>query len=63
MFHISFLLQQVLGSSPDPHLLDDLLVQAGSLILQFAPSGLGKRVTTLGRTGRGACQQDVLTQA
>lgn len=63
MFHISFLLQQVLGSGPDPHLLDDLLVQAGSLILQLAPSGLGKRVTTLGRRGRGARQQDTLKQA
>lgn len=54
--HISpappLLLQQVLGSGPDPHLLDDLLVQAGSLILQFAPSSLGKRVTTLRRGGK-----------
>lgn len=45
--HVGFLLEQVLGSSPHPHLFDDLLVQAGSLILQFAPSGLGERVATL----------------
>ncbi len=44
---VLFLLQQVFSSSPHPHLFDDLLVQTGSLILQFASSGLRKRVTTL----------------
>lgn len=44
---VLFLLQQVLSSSPHPHLFDDLLVQTGSLILQFGPSSLGERVTTL----------------
>lgn len=44
---VLFLLQQVLSSSPHPHLFDDLLVQTGSLILQFASSSLGERVTTL----------------
>lgn len=41
------LLEQVLRSSPHPHLFDDLLVQTGSCILQFAPSSLGKWVATL----------------
>lgn len=45
--HNGFLLEQVLGSGPHPHLFDDLLVQAGSLILQFAPASLGERVATL----------------
>lgn len=42
-----YLLQQVLGSGPHPHLFDDLLVQACTFVLQFAPSSLGKRVTAL----------------
>lgn len=66
MVHISSalppLLEQVLGSGADPHLFDDLLVQAGPLILQFAPSGLGKRVTTLRGRGRGRRQPDRLGQ-
>lgn len=41
------LLQQVLSSGPHPHLFDDLLVQTGSLVLQFAASSLGEGVTTL----------------
>lgn len=52
------LLEQVLGSSPHPHLFDDLLVQAGSLILQFAPASLGERVATLRQEdARTACQR------
>lgn len=41
------LLEQVLSSSPHPHLFDDLLVQTSSCVLQFAASSLGKRVATL----------------
>lgn len=41
------LLEQVLSSSPHPHLFDDLLVQTCSCVLQFAASSLGKRVATL----------------
>lgn len=42
-----FLLEQILSSSPHPHLLDDLLVETGSLILQFASSSLCEWVATL----------------
>lgn len=44
---VVFSLQQVLSASPHPHLFNDLFVQTGSLVLQFASSCLGERVTTL----------------
>lgn len=52
------LLEQVLSSGPHPHLFDDLLVQTGPGVLQFAASSLGKRVTTLSKEedGRTRCQ-------
>lgn len=42
-----FLLEQILSSSPHPHLFDDLLVKTGSCVLQFASSSLCERVATL----------------
>lgn len=56
------LLEQVLSSSSHPHLFDDLLVQTGSCVLQFAASSLGKRVATLlkKKDGRSNCQYRTL---
>lgn len=47
------LLEQVLSSGPHPHLLDDLLVQTGPGVLQFAASSLGKWVATLSKEESG----------
>lgn len=55
-----YLLEQVLRSSPHPHLFDDLLVQTGSCVLQFAASSLGKRVATLFKKERSNCQYRII---
>lgn len=41
------LLEQILSSSPHPHLFDNLLVKTGSCVLQFASSSLCEWVATL----------------
>lgn len=54
-------LQQILSAGPHPHLFDDLLVQTGSRVLQFAASGLCKGVAALQKKikEKKGCQQNI----